>query len=224
MQMTYYVLPDLRAIWERRPREDWGLTGHGLLADALRRYRALPQREIKSLGVIQRGEALELARCLPLFPEDREGEDVLVVPQAPGPAWSGQRVQDLLAQCGEALRARYYLEDRRLLPAPRDHKLPPKLADKLLWSHRGELSQSVQWLYVAGLGWISPAGFQRRYGGLDGRAPCYPLVVKYRADGATEKGGYVPLEVEPWEYELLRRRTLERLQRQSHEKKGVERK
>ena len=146
---------------------------------------------------------------------------MLVVPQDPGPAWSGRRVQDLLRQCGEALRARYYLEDGRLLPAPKAHRLPPKLADKYLWSHSGKLSQSIQWLYVAGLGWLSPAEFQRRYGDLDGRSPCYPLVVKYRTDGITEQGGYAPLEVEPWEYELLRWRTLERLQRQHHEEKGV---
>ena len=74
---------------------------------------------------------------------------------------------------------------------------------------------------MAGLGWLSPAEFQRRYGDLDGRSPCYPLVVKYRTDGITEQGGYAPLEGEPWEYELLRWRTLERLQRQHHEEKGV---
>lgn len=220
MKERYYVLPDLRALWERRPREDWGLTCHGLPADALARYRALPRRGIKSLGVFQRGEALELARCLPLFPEDREGEDVLVVPRDPGPAWSSRRVQDLLAQCGEALRARYYLEGSRLLPAPKGHTLPPKLADKYLWPHNGNTEESISWLYVAGLGWLSPAEFQRRYGDLDGRAPCYPLVVKYQADGVTDQGGYAPLEVEPWEYELLRRRTLERVQRPCRKEKG----
>ena len=222
MRVTYYVLPDLCALWERRPREGWGLTEHGLLKDALTRYRDLPRQGIKSLGLFQQGEALELVRCLTLFPEDREGEDVLVIPQDPGPAWSGRRVQDLLAQCGEALQSRYYLEGCRLLPAPRGHKLPPKLADKYLWSHGGKLSQNIQWLYVAGTGWLSPAEFQRRYGDLDGRSRCYPLVVKYRVDGTTERGSYVPLEVEPWEYELLRRRTQECLQRQYKEEKGAE--
>lgn len=205
MKERYYVLPDLRALWERRPREDWGLTEHGLLTDALAHYWALPRQGIKSLGVFQKGEALELARRLPLFPEDREGEDVLVVPQDPGPAWSGQRVQNLLTQCGEILRARYELEDRRLLPVPRGCKLPPRLADKYLWFHEEKPAKSIRWLYVAGLGWLSPAEFQRRYGALDDRSPCYPLVVKYRADGVTDQGGYAPLEVEPAGYGISAR-------------------
>ena len=38
-----------------------------------------------------------------------------------------------------------------------------------------------------------------------------PLVRKYRADGITELGAYLALEVEPWAYDLLARRTLERM-------------
>ena len=39
-----------------------------------------------------------------------------------------------------------------------------------------------------------------------------PLVLKVRADGITDKGDYRPLELEPWEFRLLARRTLERLE------------
>ena len=38
-----------------------------------------------------------------------------------------------------------------------------------------------------------------------------PLVLKYQADGITEQGAYLALEVEPWEYDLLALRTLERM-------------
>ena len=41
-----------------------------------------------------------------------------------------------------------------------------------------------------------------------------PLVLKYRADGITEQGAYLALDVEPWEYGLLVRRTLERLKKE----------
>ena len=37
-----------------------------------------------------------------------------------------------------------------------------------------------------------------------------PLVLKYQADGLTEQGAYIPLDVAPWEYTLLLQRTLER--------------
>ena len=37
------------------------------------------------------------------------------------------------------------------------------------------------------------------------------LVLKYQADGITDQGAYISLELEPWEYELLAFRTMERL-------------
>ena len=212
MERTYYVLPDLRLPWEGRAREERGLTEHGLLTDALARYRALPRRGIKSLGAFQGGAVLELARCLPLFPEDMEGEDVLVVPQGPSPAWPAEQVQDLLEVCAAALQVRYYLEGRALCPVPTDQRLPRRLAGQLLWTHQGALRETIRWAYVAGTGWISLAELQRRCQALGDRAPSYPLVLKYRVDGANEQGGYVPLEVAPWEYELLRRRTKEHLE------------
>ena len=43
-------------------------------------------------------------------------------------------------------------------------------------------------------------------------SPVLPLVLKVWADGITDKGDYRPLELEPWEFRLLARRTLERLE------------
>ena len=57
---------------------------------------------------------------------------------------------------------------------------------------------------MAGTGWESP-------GILNRKADPMPLVLKYRADGITEQGAYLALEVEPWAYDLLALRTSERM-------------
>ena len=67
MKERYFALPDLRALWERRPREDWGLTEHGLLADALERYRALPRQGIKSMGIFQQIRFFRQSFSLPFI-------------------------------------------------------------------------------------------------------------------------------------------------------------
>lgn len=58
--------------------------------------------------------------------------------------------------------------------------------------------------YRAGTGWIPLREWKRC-------ASKHPLILKFMADGLTEGGAFVSLEVEPWEYDLLVRRTLERL-------------
>ncbi|MFQ7451084.1 MAG: hypothetical protein ACLRNQ_06235 [Flavonifractor plautii] len=60
-------------------------------------------------------------------------------------------------------------------------------------------------MYIAGKGWLAPSA-------LEEPAAVLPLVLKVRADGITDKGDYRPLELEPWEFRLLARRTLERLE------------
>ena len=57
---------------------------------------------------------------------------------------------------------------------------------------------------MAGRGWESPRI-------LDQKSDPMALVLKYQADGITEQGAYVSLEVKPWEYELLALRTMDRL-------------
>ena len=47
------------------------------LSDALARYRELPETGEKTLGMADGIRALELVRCVPLFPTDREGESIL---------------------------------------------------------------------------------------------------------------------------------------------------
>ena len=60
-------------------------------------------------------------------------------------------------------------------------------------------------MYIAGKGWLAHSALKES-------AAVLPLVLKVRADGITDKGDYRPLELEPWEFRLLARRTLERLE------------
>ena len=69
-------------------------------------------------------------------------------------------------------------------------------------------------MYIAGKGWLAPTA-------LKDPAAVPPLVLKVRADGVTANGDYRPLELEPWEFHLLARRTMERLA-QNKTKKGGE--
>lgn len=76
---------------------------------------------------------------------------------------------------------------------------------KYLWPDvPGNPASALRWVYLAGKGW--------RPHGARGAPAVLPLVLKVRADGITDKGDYRPLELEPWEFRLLARRTLERLE------------
>lgn len=68
--------------------------------------------------------------------------------------------------------------------------------------------------YRAGTGWIPLREWKRC-------ASKHPLILKFMADGLTEGGAFVSLEVEPWEYDLLVRRTLERLNQNSSNSGGM---
>ena len=68
-------------------------------------------------------------------------------------------------------------------------------------------------MYLAGKGWLAPTVLKES-------AAVLPLVLKVRADGITDKGDYRPLELEPWEFRLLARRTLERLEQNMTKCKG----
>ena len=107
----------------------------------------------------------------------------------------------------ESLGLRYQIEGKILAPIPVNKKQRrKKLAGKYLWPDvPGNPASALRWVYLAGKGWLAPTVLKES-------AAVLPLVLKVRADGITDKGDYRPLELEPWEFRLLARRTLERLE------------
>ena len=107
----------------------------------------------------------------------------------------------------QELGLRYQIEGKILAPIPVNKKQRrKKLAGKYLWPDvPGNPASALRWVYLAGKGWLAPTVLKEH-------AAVFPLVLKVRADGITDKGDYRPLELEPWEFRLLARRTLERLE------------
>ena len=142
-------------------------------------------------------------------PDDPEGEDVLAAEQGePLPTWADTtEARQAVRTCVEALGLRYQIEGKILAPIPVNKKQRrKKLAGKYLWPDvPGNPASALRWVYLAGKGWLAPTV-------LEEHPAVLPLVLKVRADGITDKGDYRPLELEPWEFRLLARRTLERLE------------
>lgn len=206
MNLTYYTIDDLRLPPKRPFHRGWTMERFPTLAEALAWYRALPADCVKSLGMTDGIHVLELVRCLPLFPDDLAGESVQASRPQELRLWAEVPEAIRAAEtCTSALSLRYRLGGTMITPIPSPHGLPKELRDKYLWlSERDGQKTAIRWAYIAGTGWKQP-DFLRRWS-----RPEYPLVLRYRADGITEQGAYLPLEVAPWEYDLLMRRTLER--------------
>ena len=94
------------------------------LPDAVRAYRTLPAANRKALG-IQRGvDAIDLVQCLPLFPNDREGEDVMVLRFLEFPLWkSDPQIMEAAQELASRLHPRYCLYRRCIIPAPERDRL-----------------------------------------------------------------------------------------------------
>lgn len=209
--LQFYVIDNL---WEGRLS-----TSHfHHLSDAVRAYRELPAANRKALGVQYGVDAIDLVQCLPLFPNDREGEDVMVLRFLEFPLWKSEpQVMDAAQELASRLHIRYCLYRRCIIPAPDRDKLPRALRDRYLWPDEpGDFDTAAQWIYTAGLGRLSAAEFKNRYGG---STPQYPLVVHIGAHGMDSRGNYKALQVNPWEFHLLARRTQERLDQNKNEKR-----
>lgn len=201
--LQFYVVDNL---W----REKLNIAHFHHLPDAVAAYRALPASNRKALGVQHGVQAIDLVQCLPLFPHDQEGEDVLVLRFLEFPMWkSDPKVMPAAQDLASRLHIRYCLYQRCLIPAPDKDKLPRNLRNKFLWPDvPGELLTAVQWIYVAGVGRLSPAEFKRRY---NANSPfVYPLVVHISAFGADKRGNYHSLQVSPWEFHQLVHRSSSR--------------
>ena len=91
------------------------------------------------------------------------------------------------------------------MPIPTSDQLPKNHRDKYLWLDQAHNRNSaIRWVYIAGTGWTSLKGWTSH-------ADAHPLVLRYRVDGMTENGAYHPMDILPWEYPFLLRRTLARL-------------
>ena len=202
--LQFYVVDNL---W----REWLNIAHFNQLSDAVAMYKALPAANRKALGVQKEGQAIDLVQCLPLFPKDREGEDVMVLRFLDFPIWkSDPKVMPIAQELVSRLHIRYCLFRRCLIPAPDRDKLPRSLRNKFLWPDvPGDFRTAAQWIYVAGVGRLSPAEFKRRYDA--GDAFMYPLVVHISAFGVDKRGNYDSLQVSPWEFHLLVKRSKERI-------------
>ena len=209
MNISYYTVDDLRLPAKRPLRKGRSVEQFPTLEEALTRYRSLPAAGIRVLGLTDGVHVLELVKCLPLFPDDREGENVLASDYRQFPLWAQEpEAVKAAVTCTAALGLRYRVKGNVIEPIPSPEGLPQELQGKFLWLNlSGEAQSAIHQVYVAGTGWVSPSVLHRK-------ADPMPLVLKYRADGITEQGAYLSLEVEPWEYDLLALRTLERLQKE----------
>ena len=214
MKISYYTIDDLRRGTGRFLSRGWKMEQFRTPEEALAHYSRLSPAAEKSLGLTDGVHTLELVRCVPFFPDEREGENVLASDYSKLPLW---------AQCAEAARItnlcisrfnlRYAIAENLIVPIPTADKLPKALRDKYLWmDHKGDELSAIRWVYVAGKGWVYPVVLKTE-------APLRPLVLKYQADGITEQGAYISLEVAPWEYELLLHRTKARLEQNKKDRR-----
>ena len=192
------------------------------LPDAVQAYRVLPSANRKALG-IQRGiDAIDLVQCLPLFPDDREGEDVMVLRFLEYPLGkSDPQLMDAAQELASRLHIRYCLFRRCIIPVPDRDKLPRALRGKYLWPDEpGDFDTATQWIYTAGVGRLPAAEFKRRFCASQD-AVQYPLVTHISAHGMDGRGNYKSLQVSPWEFHLLARRSQERLDQNKKETRNL---
>ena len=211
MHLTYYTVDDLRLPPKRPFRRGWTMERFETLREALAWYRTLPSDAVKSLGLTDSAHVLELARCLPLFPEEREGESIQVSEPRELPLWAEcPEAVGAADDCSAALGLRYQLAGHIAVPIPADTKPRKELRDAYLWlSGEGGRRSAIRWAYVAGVGWKQP-DFLKNWD-----CPSTPLVTECQADGITEQGAYLALRVTPWEYQQLLRRTKERQEKEN---------
>ena len=74
--MQYYIIDDLRLPPKRTFHKGWTMERFPSLQEALARYRALPSRQAKSLGMTDGIHVLELARHVLIYPAETAWEDV----------------------------------------------------------------------------------------------------------------------------------------------------
>lgn len=205
MKISYYTIDDLKQPPKRLFRKGYTIRNFDTVETAISHYQTLPATGEKSLGITDGFHVLELVKCLPPYPDDVEGETVWASDYRTLTLWR-DRPESARAEaaCETVFHPRYRVDGAVLVPVSQFKTLSKRLQDKYLWLNvREDEHSAIRWVYAAGKGWVPPSILYRRTD-----RPI--LVLKYQADGLTEQGAYVPLDVAPWEYTLLLQRTLER--------------
>ena len=78
MRISFYTIDDLRLGHDPKGVTGWRLSQFLNWRDALEHYHSLPNDRVKEFGLSNGVQVLQLVRCLPLFPTDRTGYDVLL--------------------------------------------------------------------------------------------------------------------------------------------------
>jgi len=199
MKFSYYTIDDLRLGHDPTGVTGWRLRSFLSLDRALAQYRAMPSTKVKSLGLTDGEHVLELARCHPLLPGDQIGEDILASDYRKLPVWQNiHEAEEAVNTCVSALGLRYQLDESQLVPVPTGKRLSGQLRRVCLRSENAE--DSIRWAYVVGEGLIP-------YKALKQPRSSPPLVLYYLVECVTRDNTIVSLQVKPWEYEQLARRT-----------------
>ena len=203
--LQYYVIDDTR-------RDRLSIVHFSQPRDAVRVYKDLTGADYKALGVMDGGEAADLILRLPLRPGEPPGEDVLDLGFLEQGGWKSKPgFMAAVRELAVCLLVRYCLFRGCLIPAPKKKALSRGLREKYLWPDvPGDFNTSIHWIDVAGVGRLSTAEFKRRFRQEDATPFC-PLVLRIGACGMTRHGRYTALEVTPWQFHLLARRSRERL-------------
>ena len=212
--IQYYVIDDTR-------RDRLSIVHFSQLRDAVRVYKDLTDTDHKALGVLDGSEAADLILRLPIRPGEPPGEDVLDLGFLEQGGWKSKPgFMTTLYELAVYLMVRYCLFQGCLIPAPKKKALSRGLREKYLWPDvPGDFNTSIHWIEVAGVGRLSAAEFKRRFR-QDDAAFFYPLVLRIGACGMTRHGRCAALEVTPWQFHLLARRSRERLDQNKKLKGG----
>lgn len=106
-----YTIDDLRLPPKRSLRKGRSVEQFSTLEEALARYQSLPAAGIRVLGLTDGIHVLELVKCLPLFPDDQEGEDVLASDYSCFPLWAQEpEAASATGACITAMGLRYRIK------------------------------------------------------------------------------------------------------------------
>lgn len=183
------------------------------LSDALARYRELPATGEKTLGMADGIRALELVRCVPLFPTDREGESILSSDPRKHPFWAKQTEAILAMEtCKQVLKLRYMTQGLIRVPIPDAEDLPEELKGKRLWMKAPHVDpmSAIKSVTVIGKGPMSPKVLRQK-------ANPPHLVFEYWVDLVDADGAYDYRPMQPWMFDLLAQQTMAQMKDEKEE-------
>ena len=212
MSIFYYTMDDAGRRKSPSAKQSVVERFHNL-NDALARYRELPATGEKALGMADGIRALELVRCVPLFPTDREGESILSSDPRKHPFWA-KRTEAILAMetCKRMLKLRYMTQGIIRVPIPDAQELPKELKGKRLWMKEphDDPKTAIQRVRVIGKGLMLPGVL------LEEVNPPH-LVFEYCVDLVDSEGAYDYRPMQPWMFDLLAQQTMAQMKDEKEE-------